>query len=221
MPPKAIPYGMLLPDVPVSPSEERFPSPQMFNTLMLYPSSQLVRPISPQAVFYQQAPVSPAMQPLHIHQSYQPQFVQSQQQPAGLQWPGTPQRSGSPVRPATPGGGVVPIVADAALPNVSSQETVMTPTGFQPTSKAKAGIGITSGRINNNDLSGAVYILAVHPNGAAARMGKLEPMQELVSVDGWPVLGQPMHVITERVIGIVGTVVTLEVYICSCLGFCS
>jgi C-terminal processing protease CtpA/Prc len=97
----------------------------------------------------------------------------------------------------------------------------MMPAGFEPRSKEKAGIGITSGRINNNDLSGALYILAVHPNGAAAKTGKLEPMQELVSVDGWPVLGQPMHVITERVVGVAGTLVTLEVNTCSCLGFCS
>jgi C-terminal processing protease CtpA/Prc len=89
------------------------------------------------------------------------------------------------------------------------------PEGFEPAQPApkveKAGIGITCGRINNNDLVSAVYILAVHPNGPAAKTGRLEAMQELLSVDGWSVYGQPLHIIMERVVGDVGEYVNIEV----------
>ena len=89
------------------------------------------------------------------------------------------------------------------------------PEGFEPAQPApkleKAGIGITCGRINNNDLFSAVYILAVHPNGPAAKTGLLEAMQELLSVDGWSVYGQPLHLVMERVVGDVGKYVNIEV----------
>jgi C-terminal processing protease CtpA/Prc len=37
-------------------------------------------------------------------------------------------------------------------------------------------------------------------------------MQELISIDGWPVFGQDIPAVSQRVKGKVGTSVTLEVF---------
>ena len=66
-------------------------------------------------------------------------------------------------------------------------------------------------RTDNHDLASAVFILAVHPTGPAGRSGKLEGMQELISVDGWSVYGQDLATITQHVVGEPGSLVVLEV----------
>ena len=74
-----------------------------------------------------------------------------------------------------------------------------------------AGIGIAFGRDKNKSETSAVFILFVHHKGPAARTGHLEPMQELISVDAWPVYGQDLATIAQHVRGPVGTHVILEV----------
>ena len=73
----------------------------------------------------------------------------------------------------------------------------------------KAGIGVVFGR-SDDQADPAVYILKLHPNGPAARIGLLGPMQELISVNGRNVHGQDIPSVTQRVMGQAGTKVTLE-----------
>jgi hypothetical protein len=80
-----------------------------------------------------------------------------------------------------------------------------------PSAEGVAGIGIIFGRNEDDSETSAVFILLVHPNGPAARTGHLEPMQELISVDGWSVSGQDLATIARHVRGPVGTRVILEV----------
>jgi len=81
-----------------------------------------------------------------------------------------------------------------------------------------AGIGIRFGCNEDDSESSPVFILLVHPNGPAARTGHFEPMQELISVDGWPVSGQDLATIAQHVRGPVGTHVILEVLTLSSKG---
>jgi hypothetical protein len=74
-----------------------------------------------------------------------------------------------------------------------------------------AGVGIRFGYNEDDSETSAVFILVVHPNGPAARTGHLEPMQELISVDAWPVCGQDLATIARHVRGPVGTHIILEV----------
>ena len=80
------------------------------------------------------------------------------------------------------------------------------------THAATGGIGITFGRTDPRDQNSALFILALYPNGPAARTGRLEPMQELISIDGWPVFGQDIPAVSQRVKGEAGTSVTLQVF---------
>ena len=188
--------GFQLPEVPlspVSPQSPRFPSLQFQHPLVRYDSSQVQQPpMSP--VLFQMAPTSPRVEPRGgIHQS-------SQQ----------PQQRHTPTSVHKP-----PEDSDPTSTNRSATQAhqgFAMPHGFEPAPTGeKAGIGITCGRMNNNDLHGAVYILAIHPNGPAAKTERLEAMQELLSVDGWSVYGQPMPTVMERVVGGVGTSVNIEV----------
>ena len=72
-----------------------------------------------------------------------------------------------------------------------------------------AGIGVVFGR-SDDQADPAMYILKLHPNGPAARIGLLGPMQELISVNGWNVHGQDIPSVMQRVKGQAGTKVTLE-----------
>ena len=74
---------------------------------------------------------------------------------------------------------------------------------------------MTFGRTDPSDQNSAVFILALNPNGPAARSGCLEPMQELISIDGWPVHGQDIPAVSQRVKGKAGTSVTLQVFFIS------
>jgi hypothetical protein len=80
------------------------------------------------------------------------------------------------------------------------------------TDAATGGVGITFGRTDPRNQKSALFILALNPNGPAARTGRLEPMQELISIDGWPVFGQDIPAVSQRVKGKAGTSVTLEVF---------
>jgi hypothetical protein len=80
------------------------------------------------------------------------------------------------------------------------------------TPAVSAGIGIAFGRTNQSDQNSALFILQLNPNGPAARTGRLEPWQELISIDGWPVHGQDIPTVTQRFEGIAGTSVTLQVF---------
>jgi len=206
--------GILLPEVPLSPvtpQSPRFPSPQFQHPLVLSASLQAHQPpTSP--ILFQSAPIMSASRALY-HPTAAPQqhapAVKSKinqssvHQPPEDQSSASPARSAKAARPSTP------------VRNQPVYQGFKMPEGFEPAQPApkveKAGIGITCGRINNNDLVSAVYILAVHPNGPAAKTGRLEAMQELLSVDGWSVYGQPLHIIMERVVGDVGETVNIEV----------
>ena len=83
--------------------------------------------------------------------------------------------------------------------------------GDKPRQTDLTGIGISFGRNDDDSETSAVFILLLRPNGPAARTGHLEPMQELVSVDGWPVYGQDIATIAQHVRGPAGTHVILEV----------
>jgi hypothetical protein len=80
------------------------------------------------------------------------------------------------------------------------------------TPAVSAGIGISFGRTNQSDQNSALFILQLNPHGPAARTGRLEPLQELISIDGWPVHGQDIPTVTQRFEGIAGTPVTLQVF---------
>ena len=80
------------------------------------------------------------------------------------------------------------------------------------TPAVSAGIGIAFGRTDQSDQNSALFILQLNPNGPAARTGRLEPMQELISIDDWPVHGQDIPTVTQRFEGIAGTPVTLQVF---------
>ena len=107
----------------------------------------------------------------------------------------TPRRNITPVRQSTPGRGTSIMHSSA--------------------SKPRASMGISLGRTDNNDVNGPVFILAIHPHGPAGRKhnptSTLEPMQELLSVDGWSVQGQTMASISSQCAGDVGTRAVLEV----------
>jgi len=53
------------------------------------------------------------------------------------------------------------------------------------TPAVSACIGIAFGRTDRSDQNSALFIVQLNPNGPAARTGRLEPMQELISIDGW------------------------------------
>jgi hypothetical protein len=93
----------------------------------------------------------------------------------------------------------------------ASQACTLTQVANVPSLAGIAGIGIRFGYNEDDSESSAVFILLVHPNGPAARAGHFEPMQELISVDGWPVYGQDLATIAQHVRGPVGTHVILEV----------
>jgi hypothetical protein len=198
IPPPAMPPGVL---ANMSPEQVqvRYASPRFggFEAPSgRYPSPQMLpQPMSPQGIFMQ-APLAPP--PMSMSPSWDHRWVAgyplgqpaSQEANTSTQAQAPPSaRSSTPVRNAGDGS------ASAAM------------NGGAP----KASIGITCGRTDNRDLGGAVYILAIHPTGPAARKGVLEPMQELVSVDGWSVVGQSMSAITEKVVGPAGSHVSLEV----------
>jgi len=83
--------------------------------------------------------------------------------------------------------------------------------GDKPRQTDLAGIGISFGRNDDDPETSAVFILLLRPKGPAARTGHLEPMQEIISVDGWPVYGQDIATIAQHVRGPAGTHVILEV----------
>jgi C-terminal processing protease CtpA/Prc len=93
----------------------------------------------------------------------------------------------------------------------ASQACTLTQVANLPSLAGIAGIGIRFGYSEDDSESSPVFILVVHPNGPAARTGHLEPMQELISVDGWSVYGQDLATIAQHVRGPVGTHVILEV----------
>jgi hypothetical protein len=93
----------------------------------------------------------------------------------------------------------------------ASQACTLTQVGNMMDMAGTAGVGIRFGYTEDDSESSPVFILLVHPNGPAARTGHLEPMQELISVDGWPVSGQTLATIVRHVRGPVGTHVILEV----------
>ena len=99
-------------------------------------------------------------------------------------------------------------------PNYNSQILVGT----------QAGIGLVFGRgryqpasceytwNDPSDQTGSLFILALDPNGPAAKSGRLEPMQELIAIDGWSVDGQAIDTVSQRIRGKAGTPVTLQVF---------
>ena len=140
---------------------------------------------SPRGTFYH-----PVMTPYGVQ-------LQLVQMPGGSVSPrsSTPRRNITPVRQSTPGRGTSIMHSSA--------------------SKPRASMGISLGRTDNNDVNGPVFILAIHPHGPAGRKhnptSTLEPMQELLSVDGWSVQGQTMASISSQCAGDVGTRAVLEV----------
>ena len=140
---------------------------------------------SPRGTFYH-----PVMTPYGVQ-------LQLFQMPGGSVSPrsSTPRRNITPLRQSTPGRGTSIMHSSA--------------------SKPRASMGISLGRTDNNDVNGPVFILAIHPHGPAGRKhnptSTLEPMQELLSVDGWSVQGQTMASISSQCAGDVGTRAVLEV----------
>ena len=132
------------------------------------------RSVSPQGPFYQAVltPFGIQMQLMNPPQ----QSPQKDSQP-------TARHPGSPVRPPTTPGHLRTPVRSRSQNSVEQNPAARNPV------RQRATIGLTLGRTNNSDFGGPVYILAIHPNGPAGRHfvpnGILEPMQELVSVDGW------------------------------------
>ena len=195
IPPTAMPPGVL---ANMSPEQVqvRYASPRFEAPAGRYPSPQMLpQPMSPQGIFMQ-APLAPP--PMPMNQQWDHRWAAgypldqhaSQETNTSTQFQAPPSlRASTPIRNVAPDG------ASASM------------NGDTP----KASIGITCGRTDNRDLSGAVYILALHPTGPAARKGVLEPMQELISVDSWSVVGQSMSAITEKVVGPAGSHVFLEV----------
>jgi hypothetical protein len=90
---------------------------------------------------------------------------------------------------------------------------------------SQAGIGIVFGRgryqpapseytwNDPSDQTGSLFIMALDPNGPAAKSGRLEPMQELIAIDGWSVDGQAIDTVSQRIRGKAGTPVTLQVFL--------
>ena len=88
---------------------------------------------------------------------------------------------------------------------------------------SQAGIGLVFGRgryqpasseytwNDPSDQTGSLFIMALDPNGPAAKSGHLEPMQELIAIDGWSVDGQAIDTVSQRIRGNAGTLVTLQV----------
>lgn len=226
----------LLPDVQLSPTRTPVPSayihpsaynqqPDPFGGNVRWAGPQALRPMSPQGILYQSAsmPMHPHMLPVypvyqHVQTSSNTQVSSSAQRAAqggdskttanGMR-SGTPQRAGTPQRSAAPQRSATPQRALTPQRAVTPQRGAAS--SGAPGGEVKGSIGMTCGRTNNLDLQSAVFILAVHPTGPAGRSGKLEPMQELISVDGWSVYGQDLPTITSHVVGEPGSVVVLEV----------
>jgi len=90
---------------------------------------------------------------------------------------------------------------------------------------SQAGIGLVFGRgryqpasseytwNDPSDQTGSLFIMALDPNGPAAKSGRLEPMQELIAIDGWSVDGQAIDTVSQRIRGKAGTPVTLQVFL--------
>ncbi len=101
--------------------------------------------------------------------------------------------------------------ASCVLPGLLDETDLEETTALEPDMAGTGGIGIRFGRNEDGSETSAMFILLVHPNGPAARTGHFEPMQELISVDGWSVCGQDLATIVQHVRGPVGTHVILEV----------
>lgn len=185
--------------VPLSPQQVRHASPQfgIRDAAVRYPSPQMPpRAVSPQGIFVGAPPQQVPVTVQWDHPRWAPAYPmdqgpgQHQHQPSHVSAPRP--RAATPVKTMEQSrDGSTPASAQVRVP--------------------QASIGITCGRTDNRDFAGAVYILAIHPNGPAGKKGVLEPMQELISVDGWSVVGQSMDAITQRVVGPAGSIVSLEV----------